>query len=435
MKTISKIVASALISAVTAFTASCSSYEAKEVDGFSGEVQKIIQDNCVTCHSGGAAEGGFGVIANAALLTKNGYIVPGNAPASLIFQKISASPPYGQRMPYGGPYFTTSQIDAMGAWINSLPVDGEPDTEGGTPAIPATTLIVSESHGSHLSVIFAGDVSVTEGASANFTVTADSGYTADKTVGGSCAKGSWSDNVYTTGAVTENCSVSFSVVGQVTLSLTTNNVAASPATAQVVDAGSTVSFTVSGASVKAATNANAGANPTYSRSTTVAGTCPTGSWSGGVYTTGVITGNCNITFIAQNPCNSVVSGVTFATIAGILSNSPANAANVGCMSCHSGAQSTRAKYGTAGAPTTPDYATIMAATLLNSTNAAIGGKIVVAGDPLNSWLYRKVSPSWLGGTTASGSGNGRMPKATVFSALSQTEQDQICNWIFDGASN
>lgn len=48
------------------------------------------------------------------------------------------------------------------------------------------------------------------GATAAFTVTADSGYDRSSTVGGSCPAGSWSGNVWTTGAISGNCTVSFS---------------------------------------------------------------------------------------------------------------------------------------------------------------------------------------------------------------------------------
>lgn len=43
-----------------------------------------------------------------------------------------------------------------------------------------------------------------------FTVTADAGYTLSMTVGGTCLNGDWHGDVYTTGAITANCTVSFS---------------------------------------------------------------------------------------------------------------------------------------------------------------------------------------------------------------------------------
>ena len=51
---------------------------------------------------------------------------------------------------------------------------------------------------------------VNNGATQAFSVTASSGYTRSDTVGGTCAAGSWSGSTYTTGAVTSDCTVSFS---------------------------------------------------------------------------------------------------------------------------------------------------------------------------------------------------------------------------------
>ncbi|RKT44451.1 trypsin-like peptidase domain-containing protein [Thiocapsa rosea] len=51
---------------------------------------------------------------------------------------------------------------------------------------------------------------VNQGSTASFTVTANTGYTRNNAVGGTCPAGGWSGNTYTTGAVTANCAVSFS---------------------------------------------------------------------------------------------------------------------------------------------------------------------------------------------------------------------------------
>ena len=74
-----------------------------------------------------------------------------------------------------------------------------------------------------------------------FTVTANIGYTVSPTVGGSCPTGSWSGATYTTGAVTSNCTVTFSGVIN-TSSVTPSgdgNVNISPNTPQTVNYGST----------------------------------------------------------------------------------------------------------------------------------------------------------------------------------------------------
>lgn len=51
---------------------------------------------------------------------------------------------------------------------------------------------------------------VESGKSATFYITENSGYTKESTVAGTCPAGSWNGNTYTTGAITADCSVSFS---------------------------------------------------------------------------------------------------------------------------------------------------------------------------------------------------------------------------------
>jgi beta-mannanase len=58
---------------------------------------------------------------------------------------------------------------------------------------------------------------VTSGSTASFTATASAGYTTSSTVGGTCLAGSWIGTVYTTGAVTAACSVSFYFTGSPTV--------------------------------------------------------------------------------------------------------------------------------------------------------------------------------------------------------------------------
>ncbi|MBU4029984.1 MAG: LamG domain-containing protein [Proteobacteria bacterium] len=50
---------------------------------------------------------------------------------------------------------------------------------------------------------------VNSGATASFTVTPDSGYLTNKVVGGTCLVGSWNGATYTTGSVTDDCTVTF----------------------------------------------------------------------------------------------------------------------------------------------------------------------------------------------------------------------------------
>jgi hypothetical protein len=191
---------------------------------------------------------------------------------------------------------------------------------------------------------------INHGAKATFTVTANTGYTRNNAVGGTCPQGSWNGNIWTTGAITANCNVSFSftpisngVCGSANSStfntaptgnLCSNGTASavtgtgpwtwtcsgtnggsnascaaniatytvtpsagsggtvSPNTAQTVNYGAAKSFTVT-------------ANNGYTRNNAVGGTCPQGTWAGNFWTTGAIIANCTVSFsftpIQTNP--------------------------------------------------------------------------------------------------------------------------------------
>jgi hypothetical protein len=146
---------------------------------------------------------------------------------------------------------------------------------------------VTSSGDSHEMIQPAGTQLIGAGTSARFTVTSDAGYTATQQVGGSCPTGSWSGSVYTTAPIYSDCSVSFSAtlnIYQVTPGGDGNEVF-TPDTPQSVSYGGTQTFTVT-------------ADRGYALSMTATGTCPAGSWNGGAYTTGVITGDCSVSFTA-----------------------------------------------------------------------------------------------------------------------------------------
>jgi hypothetical protein len=105
-------------------------------------------------------------------------------------------------------------------------------------------------------------------------------------VGGSCPAGSWSGDQYTTGTITESCSVTFSA-DDVEVTATGSGVTISPATVQGTVFEGATSFTVT-------------ALPGHTLSATVGGTCPAGSWSGDVYTTGTMTKSW---FLGNATCN------------------------------------------------------------------------------------------------------------------------------------
>lgn len=72
---------------------------------------------CYDCHGG---TNGL-VVHTVADLLKGGVngpaIVPGNPDLSLIMKKISPVPPFGDRMPQGGPYLSDSIRAVIASWI------------------------------------------------------------------------------------------------------------------------------------------------------------------------------------------------------------------------------------------------------------------------------------------------------------------------------
>jgi hypothetical protein len=73
---------------------------------------------CVGCH-GGTSGLTLGSVAG---LLKGGLhgpaIVPGHADSSNMFRKISSNPPFGVRMPQGGPYLSPDAIQTIRNWID-----------------------------------------------------------------------------------------------------------------------------------------------------------------------------------------------------------------------------------------------------------------------------------------------------------------------------
>ena len=78
----------------------------------------FIRYGCYGCHGG---TNGL-VVGTVADLLKGGIhgpaIIPGNADSSLIMKKTSPTPPFGDRMPQGGPYCPDSVRAVIAAWIN-----------------------------------------------------------------------------------------------------------------------------------------------------------------------------------------------------------------------------------------------------------------------------------------------------------------------------
>jgi hypothetical protein len=78
----------------------------------------FINYGCDGCHGG---NGGLEVQTITQLL-QGGFhgpaIVPGKADSSTIVKKLSAHPPFGDRMPQGGPYLADSTFQILKTWIN-----------------------------------------------------------------------------------------------------------------------------------------------------------------------------------------------------------------------------------------------------------------------------------------------------------------------------
>lgn len=76
---------------------------------------------------------------------------------------------------------------------------------GCTVNIPSTVTATIGIGGS----VTPSSLSVINGSNAIYTVSANRGYTKSNTVGGTCPAGSWNGDIYETGAINSNCSVSF----------------------------------------------------------------------------------------------------------------------------------------------------------------------------------------------------------------------------------
>jgi cytochrome c len=86
---------------------------------FSQNILPIFNANrCSGCHGGTS---GLTVTTVAALLRGGDHgpaIVPFHADSSLLAKKISPTPPFGARMPLGGPYLSDSTISEIRRWID-----------------------------------------------------------------------------------------------------------------------------------------------------------------------------------------------------------------------------------------------------------------------------------------------------------------------------
>ncbi len=90
---------------------------------YAGDIQPILSQNCNNCH--GAGQNNFNSSSYAAVMASvspaNTYnrnqVVPGDADASPLVDKIEPNPEFGGRMPVGGS-LSSAEINAIRTWIN-----------------------------------------------------------------------------------------------------------------------------------------------------------------------------------------------------------------------------------------------------------------------------------------------------------------------------
>ncbi len=91
---------------------------------FSQNVLPIFNSSgCTGCHGG---SGGLFVGTVQQLLQGGDHgpaVVSGNASSSILIQKLSPTPPFGARMPQGGPYLADSTVAVIRAWIEQGALD------------------------------------------------------------------------------------------------------------------------------------------------------------------------------------------------------------------------------------------------------------------------------------------------------------------------
>jgi len=91
---------------------------------FQNNVKPILtRYGCVSCH-GGTSGLRVDTVPN---LKRGGFngpaVIPLNSAGSLLVKKISATPPFGDRMPQGGPYLPDSVQQVIKTWIDQGALD------------------------------------------------------------------------------------------------------------------------------------------------------------------------------------------------------------------------------------------------------------------------------------------------------------------------
>lgn len=91
---------------------------------FDAYVGPLFQSKCgsASCHGATPGQSGFSILSYASVLaggTNSGGngIVANDTAASVVFQKLGSAPPFGGRMPQGGPFLPQSTLDSLAMWI------------------------------------------------------------------------------------------------------------------------------------------------------------------------------------------------------------------------------------------------------------------------------------------------------------------------------
>lgn len=175
-------------------------------------------------------------------------------------------------------------------------------TSAGTDATSTDTTTAS------YTVTFSGDQmefsltspqEVEEGETLDLTLTTDTGYTLSSTVGGTCPAGSFAGSIYTTGAITSDCTLSFSATADdttddTTLDSTTLSVSISTLALSVDDVGTNAALT---GTPRVITITNSG-TVTASNLDITYPTFPTGTTA---------TTNCDASLTASSSCTITIT--------------------------------------------------------------------------------------------------------------------------------
>jgi hypothetical protein len=86
---------------------------------YSAQIAPLWQSfGCVGCHPG---NGGYSMTSYSAVVgngSSGPAVSPSNASSSNLYLKLTAAPPFGSRMPVGGPFLSASQLQLVADWIN-----------------------------------------------------------------------------------------------------------------------------------------------------------------------------------------------------------------------------------------------------------------------------------------------------------------------------